>query len=110
MPVCEVGASVADSYRYEWVDANGENRFGFAGELLESNPPHREVTTENMIGMEGPGTTNELTLTPVDGGTLLSLVITYPNRELRDMGLATGVTDGMETSYARLEREVIGAV
>lgn len=109
MPVCEVAQNVGDTYRNEWVDANGENRFGFTGELLEQAAPHREVTTENMIGMEGPGTTNELTLTPVEGGTLLTLVITYPSKELRDTVLATGMTDGMEASYARLESEVVGA-
>ena len=107
MPVCEIAANVGDTYRNEWEDANGENRFGFTGELLESEPKFREVTTENMIGMEGPGTTNELTLTPVDGGTLLSLLITYPSKELRDMVLATGMTDGMETSYARMESELL---
>ena len=56
-----------------------------------------------MIGMGFPATLNELTLTPVEGGTLLSLVITYANLEQRDAVLATGMTDGMETSYARLE-------
>ena len=35
--------------------------------------------------------------------TLLSIVITYPDAELRDQILATGMVDGMETSYARLE-------
>jgi hypothetical protein len=65
------------------------------------------VTTERMIGLDAPGTTNELTLTPVEGGTLLALVITYPNAEVRDMVLATGMTDGMETSYRRLEDEVL---
>ena len=48
-------------------------------------------------------TLNELTLTPVDGGRLPSLVITYANAEPRDAALATGMTKGMETSYARLE-------
>lgn len=107
MPVCELAAEVGESYRYEWEQAGGEGRFGFTGELLESQPPHREVTTERMIGMEGPGTVNEMTLTPVDGGTLLSLVITYPDATTRDTVLATGMTDGMEASYARLEREVL---
>jgi hypothetical protein len=46
---------------------------------------------------------------PVPGGTLLSIVITYPSKELRDQILGTGMTQGMETSYARLEREVLGA-
>jgi len=65
--------------------------------------PHRAVTTERMIGMPGDETVNELTLTPVADGTLLALLITYPNKELRDIVLATGMTDGMETSYLRLE-------
>jgi len=67
------------------------------------------VTTERMIGTAVPSTTNELTLTSVEGGTLLTLVITYPSRELRDQILATGMTDGMEASYARLERQLAGA-
>lgn len=60
-----------------------------------------------MIGMDGPGTRNEMTLTPVEDGTLLAIVITYPDMATRDMILATGMTDGMETSYARLESEVL---
>ena len=53
--------------------------------------------------MDGPSTLNELTLTPVEGGTLVACVITYPDAELRDTVLATGMADGMEASYARLE-------
>ena len=109
MPVCEVATQVGQRYRYEWEMADGSQRFGFTGELLESAAPYRAVTTEQMIGMEGPGTRNELTLTALPGGTLLSLLITYPSKELRDMVLGTGMTTGMETSYARLERDVLAA-
>ena len=56
-----------------------------------------------MSAWGGEGTVNELTLTPTTGGTLLTLLITYPSVELRDMILATGMTDGMETSYQRLD-------
>lgn len=109
MPVCEVAAEVGGAYRYEWEQADGSGRFGFTGELLESSPPHRAITTEQMIGMEGPGTVNELTLTPVEGGTLMSLLITYPDAQIRDVVLGTGMLDGMETSFLRLEREVLAA-
>lgn len=109
MPVCEVAVIVGDHYRYEWESVDGSQRFGFTGELLESTPPRRAVTTEQMIGMDGPGTTNEMTLTPVEGGTLLSILITYPSLEVRDMVLATGMTSGMETSYERLEEHVLQA-
>jgi uncharacterized protein YndB with AHSA1/START domain len=104
MPVCEIATEVGQTYRYEWehVDEDGR-RFGFTGTLLESTPPHRSVNVESMIGVEGNSTTNELTLTAVEEGTLLSMLMTFPDVSLRDSTLATGMTDGMETSYARLE-------
>lgn len=107
MPVCEVSTGVGGSYRYEWTREDGSERFGFTGEVLEIEPPHRSVTTENFFLSDGtyPGepTTNELTLTAQESGTLLTLVVTYPSAEVRDMVLATGMADGMEASYARLE-------
>jgi uncharacterized protein YndB with AHSA1/START domain len=107
MPVCEVATTVGEKYRYEWEPVDGGEGFGFEGELLESAPPHRAVTTERMLGMPGEGTRNELTLTPVTEGTLLAVVMTFADAATRDAILATGMTDGMETSYARLEREVL---
>lgn len=109
MPVCEVATKVGERYRYEWENADKSQRFGFEGELLETQAPFRAVTSESMIGMEGPSTRNEMTLVPHKLGTLLSIVITYPNKEFRDLVLGTGMTVGMETSYARLEREVLAA-
>lgn len=108
MPVCELASAVGGTYRYEWESQKGEERFGFTGELLESQPPYRAVTTERMIGTEGPSTVNEMTLTAVDGGTLLTIVITYPSAGVRDEILSTGMVGGMETSYARLESQVLG--
>ena len=109
MTVADMAENVGDRYRQEWTREDGSDGFGFEGELVESSSPHREVTTESMIGVPGEPTRNELTLTPVEGGTLLSIVITYPDADTRKMILDTGMVDGMETSYARLEREVIGA-
>ena len=107
MPVCQIATEIGDTYRYEWEADDGSARFGFEGELLESMPPHRAVTTERMIGTDAPGTRNEMTLTPVESGTLLTLVVTYPDQEMRDTVLATGMVDGMETSYDRLESLLI---
>ncbi len=107
MPVCDIATRVGEPYRYEWESQDKSQRFGFEGKLLASDAPYRAVTSEQMIGMEGPGTMNELTLTSAPSGTLLSLVITYPDKAMRDMVLGTGMTDGMETSYARLERDVL---
>ena len=109
MPVCEVAEAVGGTYRYEWEAVDGSGRFGFEGELTASEPPHRAVTTERMIGTDGPSTVNELSLVPVAGGTLVSIVVTYPSAEIRDTILGTGMTDGMEASYARLDADVLAA-
>lgn len=107
MPVCETSTEVGGTYRYEWAREDGSDRFGFTGEVLAIDPPHRSVTTElfqgDTGGMSPEPTRNELTLTPQESGTLMSVVITYPSAEVRDIVLATGMTDGMEASYARLE-------
>ncbi|MFT3887084.1 MAG: SRPBCC family protein [Arachnia sp.] len=108
MPVCEVGLAVGDTYRYEWENDTTGDRFGFTGTVKEVNAPTRVVTTETMIGTDGPTLLNEMTITAQESGALLSLLCTYPDSETRETILATGMADGMETSYARLEREVLG--
>lgn len=110
MPVCEPAARVGEPYRYGWEAADGSRRFGFEGELLACEPPHRAVTRERMTGVEGQGTLNELTLTPHREGTLVTLVVTYPDAAARDAALGTGMVAGMEQSYARLEGEVLAPV
>lgn len=65
------------------------------------------MTTERMIGSPGEDTVNELTLTPFAAGTLLTLVVTFPDADTRDAILATGMTDGIETCYARLETGIL---
>ncbi|MCS3844651.1 SRPBCC family protein [Microbacterium sp. AK031] len=104
-----IGAAPGDVHRTSWApvgDTEGE-AFGFEGEVLLVDAPRREVSTERMQGMEGPSTLNDLNLYEEDGATLLTLLIEYPDKDTRDMILATGMADGMEESYARLEREVL---
>jgi len=105
MPVCELASGVGDSYRYEWENAADGQRFGFEGELVAREEPRREVVTERMIGVEDPGTVNELLLEPLPGGrTRIVVTIDYPSPELRQTVIDTGMVGGMELSYARLER------
>lgn len=112
MTVCENDLVVGGSYRTAWAPedpALGEP-FGFEGENLVIEPERRMVTTERMTGLDAPGTVNDLDLAEADGVTLMTLYITYADAAQRDMILATGMTEGMEASYARLEREVLTTV
>lgn len=109
MTQCIVASTPGELYRQSWAptgDTEGEP-FGFEGELLLVEPPIREVSTERMQGTEGPATLNDLNLYEEDGVTLITLLIEYPDKETRDMILATGMVDGMESSYERLEREIL---
>ncbi|QYJ03386.1 SRPBCC domain-containing protein [Nocardioides panacisoli] len=105
MVTCEVATEPGETYRYEWEpDGEGEG-FGFTGTLTDSEPPYRSAHTEQMIG-DPTMVAYETTFTPVTEGTLLSHVMSCPSQEVRDQILATGMTDGMETSYQRLERVI----
>ena len=111
MSVCEIDPSVGGTYRYAWepVDSStGQEGFGFDGETLLSEPPRRAATTEHMTGTDYPSTLNDLNLEEEDGATLITLLIEYPDMQTRDIVLATGMTDGMEAGYARLEGVLAG--
>ncbi|MDP4334325.1 SRPBCC family protein [Curtobacterium sp. A7_M15] len=111
MTVYENDLVVGGSFRQAWApvgDTEGEP-FGFEGENLVIEPERRMVTTERMTGAPFPANVNDLQFDEADGVTLLTLRITFPDREQRDTILATGMTDGMEASYQRLEREVLTA-
>ena len=111
MSVCEIDQTPGGEYRYEWEpvgDTEGQ-AFGFDGVTLLSDAPRRAVTTEHMTGTDFPSTLNDMSLVEEDGATLITLLIEYPDKETRDMVLATGMTDGMEASYARLESVLVEA-
>lgn len=107
MPICEVDLRVGGKYRHRWRSEADGTEFGFVGEFNDIEPPSRLVTTERMEGMEGEAV-NTLVLVEKDGRTLLTLTMRFSSKEARDGAVASGMTDGMEASYRRLE-QVAGA-
>ncbi|WP_084124923.1 SRPBCC family protein [Demequina sp. NBRC 110054] len=106
MTECELNLEPGGTHRTAWAPEPGTEGepFGFEGEVLLVDAPRRAVTTERMIGVPEPQNTNDLMMIEDDGGTLITLVIQYPDAATKDMILGTGMVGGMETSYARLER------
>jgi len=105
MSVSEVGGA----YRIAWEPEPGTEGegFGFDGETLLIDEPRRIVQTEHMTGTDYPATTNDLSFYEEDGATLVTLVIEYPDAATRDAVLATGMVEGMEQSFKRMERVVL---
>lgn len=103
MPVCINEGKPGGKIRYEWANGEGGG-FYLTGEILELDPPHRIVHVERMhLPDPTPDNRIETTFT-VDGtGTLMVARMTLPNAATRAAMLETGMEQGMEVSYARLE-------
>jgi uncharacterized protein YndB with AHSA1/START domain len=106
MPVCISEATPGGRIRFEWSDGKGGGLF-LTGEYLELEPFRRIVHVERMH-LPDPTPENHVeTVFDRDGtGTLLTLRMTLPDAETRAAMLRTGMEQGMEASYARLDREV----
>ena len=103
MPVCEIDFRVGGKYRYEWANADGR-RMGMGGVYREIVAPERIVAAELFdVDWTGGETTNTSTLTESRGVTTLAIRVTYATRQARDGALATGMTEGMEAGFQRLE-------
>lgn len=103
MPVCISDARPGGSIRYEWSDGKGSG-FSLTGEYLELEPHHRIVHTERMH-LPDPTPDNHVeTRFDADGtGTLMTIRMTLPDARTRSAMLASGMEQGMEASYVRLE-------
>lgn len=100
MPVCEIDLRVGGQYRYMWRNDADGSEFGMDGEYREIAAPERLVNIERFEGNEALCT---LTLTEHAGRTTLTQTMQFATREARDQALQSGMTDGMATSYDRLE-------
>ncbi|WP_244743099.1 SRPBCC domain-containing protein [Mesorhizobium sp. L-8-10] len=108
MPVCISEPRPAGRIRYEWTDGKGGG-FHLTGEYLELVPFSRIVHVERMhLPDPTPDNHVESIFEATDSGTLLTLRMTLPDAETRTAMLATGMEDGMEASYARLESSLQG--
>lgn len=104
---CDWTATAGQPYRFGWARVDGSEAFEFGGDIREVEAPHRLVTTERMSGDDGPETLQVITLTPLDEGTLMTQVHTYPDVAARDQALESGMVEGMEPSYARMEAVLV---
>jgi len=104
MPVCVSDARPGGKLRYEWTNGAGQG-FYLTGEFVEIDPPRRLVHVERMhLPDPTPDNRVETTFSADGGGTLMVMHMTVPDAATRTAMLATGMTDGMERGYERLEQ------
>jgi uncharacterized protein YndB with AHSA1/START domain len=103
MPTCQIDLRVGGKYRYVWRHADGRE-MGMGGTFKEIVRPSRIVTAElfdeDWTGGETLVTTE---LVEQGGKTTLTTTVRYASREARDGAIKTGMAQGVEASYDRLE-------
>ena len=101
MPVCEIDLRPGGKWRYVWRKSDG-TEMEMSGSYREIAPPERLVSTEKW-GPEWPETVNSLVLNESKGKTTITLTVRYESKAARDAAIKTGMKDGAEQSFARLE-------
>jgi uncharacterized protein YndB with AHSA1/START domain len=101
MPVCEIDLRPGGTWHFVWRKDNG-SEMPMSGSYREVSPPDRLVTTERW-GPEWPETVNTMELSESGGRTTITLTVTYPDKAARDAALETGMKDGMDHGYERLD-------
>jgi uncharacterized protein YndB with AHSA1/START domain len=110
MPVCEMDVRVGGKYRWQWKNQKDGTQFGFWGTFTEVNAPtklaHEQYFDPGDIGGTMPAGDPciiSVELSEQDGVTTLVCTMKFASNEAREGAVATGMTDGMEFSYARLD-------
>ncbi len=109
MPVCEMDLRAGGAYSWRWRSDEDGKEFGFYGKFIEVDPPSRLVHEETYdpgdIGGAMSSEQSIITTEFVESGGVTTLIVTmrFASKEARDGAVSTGMTDGMEMGYARLD-------
>lgn len=108
MPVAESDPRPGGVFRFRWDDGAGGG-FRIEGRFLEIEPARRILHVERMyLPDPTPDYHVETLFEPRDQGARLVMTITLPDAGMRKAMLGTGMTEGMEMTYARLDALLAG--
>jgi uncharacterized protein YndB with AHSA1/START domain len=104
MTVCDVDLRLGGTFRYAFLETATGYSFAITGTYDVIEAPHRMVHIE-IMHMPDP-TPEDRVETRFDAegtGTLITMTMTVVDAATMEAMIATGMTDGMEVSYKRLE-------
>ena len=104
MPVCLSDVRPGGHFRYEWAkDGQG---FHATGDYIAVAPNSRLEHVERMfLPQQTPDMHVVTTFLPQGAGTRMTMLMTLPDKAARDSVLASGMVDGLEPCYLRLDQQ-----
>ncbi len=99
--VDKLDARVGGEWRFIQRGTDG-SEYAFRGTFLELDPPSKVVQTFEFEPMPGHVSTDIMTLTEIEGGTLLHIRSQFTSQADRDGMLQSGMEVGANESYDRL--------
>jgi uncharacterized protein YndB with AHSA1/START domain len=107
MPVCEMDVRPGGKFKWRWRSEESGAEFGFTGEFREVVRPSRIVHLERYEPGDVGGEMGEALVTSEftekSAVTTQTMTIHYESKAVRDAALKTGMTDGMEMSFQKLD-------
>jgi uncharacterized protein YndB with AHSA1/START domain len=104
LTTCEMDVRVGGRFRWVFGTPGTERSMGVSGTFDEVEPHSRLVSTEKFDDFPGPSV-NTLVLTPLgDDRTAMTLIVRYPDQEIRDGWVSSGMTVGLGQGYDRLDQ------
>lgn len=105
MTVCDEDQKVGGKFRYAWSNVDGRE-MDMSGIYREVVAPERVVRTESFeFGCEAQAgeQVGTMVLTEQGGKTMMTVTVLYPSKEARDGALASGMDQGLDAGYTRLD-------
>ncbi len=115
MPVCEMEVRPGGTYLRRWRSDESGQMFGFHGDYREVETPSKMIHAEYYDPGDLGGAMDTSQPAIIDtrfaeenGVTRLVMVMEFSSQEIRDAAVSTGMTDGMEQGYVRLDEILSG--
>ncbi|MEQ1491420.1 MAG: SRPBCC domain-containing protein [Terricaulis sp.] len=110
LATCDMDVREGGKYRWRWRNGADGSEFGFFGTFSEVNEPSKLAHDQyfdpgdmNYDMPVGDPSLIALDFSEAAGVTTLAMTMTFVSKDARDQAVTTGMTDGMEVGYARID-------
>jgi uncharacterized protein YndB with AHSA1/START domain len=103
MTRCEFEARPGGTFHFEWAGSADVDSFFFAGPVQKVDAPHHLTYVQYLNGDTDVAATISTDLVARGTWTRMTITMSFANADARAGAIASGMTDGMDEVYSKLE-------